>query len=314
MAFRLCVLLLLCGLWLVLPAADPVTIMPLGDSITQGNKTQDSYRRPLFHKLKDAGYSFRFVGSEKSNFTGAPPHPDFQQDNEGHYGWKITDVLPKLDGWLGQNNPDIVLLHLGTNDNGQPNRTPDAILADIESMIDIMRKHNPKVKVLLAQLMTNWGDLVVHRGALHRLPRCRFGARGLPHRSAHRRFHGRQQRRPVEGGDGQDQLRGDAAEEEAAARCERGVCRGIVGRAASWMRHELAAQGAGGRVPMRRMNRVEYANTVRDLFSLEELRPAHREGTAGGRQGRRLRSRLGGPVHGRGPAGAIHGGGRSGAR
>ena len=33
---------------------------------------------------------------------------------------------------------------------------------------------------------------------------------------------------------------------------------------------ERAAQGAGGRVPMRRMNRVEYANTVRDLFSLEE--------------------------------------------
>ena len=31
-----------------------------------------------------------------------------------------------------------------------------------------------------------------------------------------------------------------------------------------------AAQGAGGRVPMRRMNRVEYANTARDLFSLDE--------------------------------------------
>ena len=44
---------------------------------------------------------------------------------------------------------------------------------------------------------------------------------------------------------------------------------------ASWVAEklhetELAAQGAGGRVPMRRMNRVEYANTVRDLFSLEE--------------------------------------------
>jgi hypothetical protein len=44
---------------------------------------------------------------------------------------------------------------------------------------------------------------------------------------------------------------------------------------ASWVadklhQTELAAQGAGGRVPMRRMNRVEYANTVRDLFSLEE--------------------------------------------
>ena len=32
---------------------------------------------------------------------------------------------------------------------------------------------------------------------------------------------------------------------------------------------ELAAQGAGGRVPLRRMNRVEYANTVRDLFMLD---------------------------------------------
>jgi mono/diheme cytochrome c family protein len=44
---------------------------------------------------------------------------------------------------------------------------------------------------------------------------------------------------------------------------------------ASWVAQKLdettkAAQGAGGQVPMRRMNRVEYANTVRDLFSLEE--------------------------------------------
>jgi mono/diheme cytochrome c family protein len=44
---------------------------------------------------------------------------------------------------------------------------------------------------------------------------------------------------------------------------------------ASWVAQKLeettkAAQGAGGRVAMRRMNRAEYANTVRDLFSLDE--------------------------------------------
>jgi len=43
----------------------------------------------------------------------------------------------------------------------------------------------------------------------------------------------------------------------------------------SWVAQKLdetakAAQEAGGCVPMRRLNRVEYANTVRDLFSLEE--------------------------------------------
>jgi len=44
---------------------------------------------------------------------------------------------------------------------------------------------------------------------------------------------------------------------------------------ASWVAKKLdettkTAQGAGGRVPIRRMNRVEYANTIRDLFSLDE--------------------------------------------
>ena len=44
---------------------------------------------------------------------------------------------------------------------------------------------------------------------------------------------------------------------------------------ATWVAQRLdettkLAQGAGGRVPMRRMNRVEYANTVRDLFALDE--------------------------------------------
>ncbi len=33
---------------------------------------------------------------------------------------------------------------------------------------------------------------------------------------------------------------------------------------------ELAARGAGGRIPMRRLNRDEYANTVRDLLHLDE--------------------------------------------
>ena len=43
---------------------------------------------------------------------------------------------------------------------------------------------------------------------------------------------------------------------------------------ASWVAAQLEettkrAQGAGGRVPLRRLNRVEYANTVRGLFSLD---------------------------------------------
>src|SRR5436190_18301823 len=42
-----------------------------------------------------------------------------------------------------------------------------------------------------------------------------------------------------------------------------------------WVNQELRnaekrAQSTGGRTPMRRLNRTEYANTVRDLFHLDE--------------------------------------------
>lgn len=48
-----------------------------------------------------------------------------------------------------------------------------------------------------------------------------------------------------------------------------------VSAVVSWVAQKLdqttkAAQAAGGCVPMRRMNRAEYANSVRDLFSLDE--------------------------------------------
>jgi hypothetical protein len=156
MRFPACLRSLLLAVALVSPAraADAIKIMPLGDSITQGNTKQDSYRRPLWHKLTDAGYQVDFVGSEKSNFTGRPAHPDFDEDNEGHYGWTIPGVLEKLDGWLALNKPDIVLLHLGTN--GKESGAEKA--AELEQVIALLRKHNPKVVILLAQLITG-GDI-----------------------------------------------------------------------------------------------------------------------------------------------------------
>ncbi len=137
-----------------LDAADPITIMPLGDSITQGNTKQDSYRRPLWRKLTAADYHVDFVGSEKTNFTGHAANADFDEDNEGHYGWTIPGVLEQLDGWLEQNVPDVVLLHLGTN--GAESGAEKA--ASLEKVIVTLRKHNPKVVVLLAQLCSG-GDV-----------------------------------------------------------------------------------------------------------------------------------------------------------
>jgi len=75
--------------------AGTVKIMPLGDSITQGYRGRDSYRRDLWLKLRKSGADVDFVGSMKNNFMGTPAHEDFDMDHEGHWGWRADQILEK---------------------------------------------------------------------------------------------------------------------------------------------------------------------------------------------------------------------------
>jgi len=129
-----------------------IRIMPLGDSITQGYKGHDTYRRGLWLRLKHAGAGVDFVGSLKKNYWGMPRHSDFDMDHEGHWGWRADQVMARMDKWAAENVPDIVLIHLGTNDIGGGQDIGETV-GEIEEIIAILRKHNAKVKVLLAQII-----------------------------------------------------------------------------------------------------------------------------------------------------------------
>ncbi|NLG71742.1 MAG: hypothetical protein GX495_06855 [Chloroflexi bacterium] len=111
-------------------AACTVRIMPLGDSITKGTGTcsdpagQDctGYREPLYDLLVNAGYAVDFVGSLGAEFQSSR---DFDTGHEGHGGktaHHIRNVLYNgYNAFPGQflissAQPDIVLLHVGTND------------------------------------------------------------------------------------------------------------------------------------------------------------------------------------------------------
>jgi acyl-CoA thioesterase I len=138
-------------------AASPVVrIMPLGDSITQSNKDHNSYRRPLWQMLKSAGYNVDFVGSQHTNYQGAPPNPDFDVDNEGHWGWRVDEVLAQLDGWVKVAQPDIVLVHLGTNNIAQF-RDMKSTVNDLDALIKVLRRNNPRVKIVMAEIIPLWG-------------------------------------------------------------------------------------------------------------------------------------------------------------
>jgi lysophospholipase L1-like esterase len=141
-----------------------IRIMPLGDSITQGANTQNSYRRPLWHKLVAAGYRPDFVGSQTLNYPlttdtpgTEPPNPDFDLNHEGHAGWRADQIVPYVSLWAQTYQPDIVLIHLGTNDLKQ---TIDSTILDLEAIVDILREANPRVNICLAQLIPTQNAII----------------------------------------------------------------------------------------------------------------------------------------------------------
>ncbi|TFI51435.1 cellulose-binding protein [Mastigocladus laminosus UU774] len=142
--------------YLIAQNSSSTRIMPLGDSITGGEIGQNSYRRLLWFYLLNAGYSVDFVGSLRVNCGRVPPLQDFDLDNEGHCGWRADQILAQIDQWASSTRPNIVLIHLGTNDLGS-GESPESTIEDIRGIIQKLRYYNPYVKILLAQIITTCG-------------------------------------------------------------------------------------------------------------------------------------------------------------
>ncbi|MEO0686179.1 MAG: carbohydrate-binding protein, partial [Cyanobacteria bacterium J06649_11] len=91
---------------------QPLKIMPLGDSNTEGWGSWDlgAYRDDLWQLFEKDNHNVDFVGPHASG-SG-----DFDKDNAGWSGWKIGEIDSAVDGWLNDAQPDVVLLMIGTND------------------------------------------------------------------------------------------------------------------------------------------------------------------------------------------------------
>ena len=136
------------------PNTRTVTIAPIGDSITNGGNSRPSYRRALWQKLQQGGYDVDFVGSKNTFFGNNPPvsEQDFDLDHEGHWAEEAGFVADNIDAWLTGYTPDIVIMHLGTNDfdRGQSNQST---LVEFESIIASLRADNPLVTILVAEII-----------------------------------------------------------------------------------------------------------------------------------------------------------------
>jgi lysophospholipase L1-like esterase len=131
-----------------LSATTPVKIMPLGDSITGG---PGCWRALLWDHLQKTGFTnIDFVGTLPGGGCSVP----FDGDNEGHGGIAATGMADQnqLPPWLAATTPDIVLMHLGTNDLWG-NIPTASILTAYGKLVDQMRASNPNMKILVAQII-----------------------------------------------------------------------------------------------------------------------------------------------------------------
>ena len=132
---------------------DKVRIMPLGDSITRGTNNAWSYRRDLAGLAAVDQCRVDFVGTQNGADTPLPTTiGDFDRDHEGHGGFRTDQIDGAINGYLAGNVPDIVLLHLGTNDIGQSTSLP-AAKESMRSIITKIRAENPNVVIYLAQII-----------------------------------------------------------------------------------------------------------------------------------------------------------------
>ena len=133
------------------PATGACKILPLGDSITDGVGVSGggSYRIELFHLALQAQQEITYVGS----LTNGPQMVDMQpfpRDHEGHSGWTISQIDGITPSYALDDDPHIILLHIGTNDmRGDVSMSANRL----GTLIDQIVMDQPNALVVVAKII-----------------------------------------------------------------------------------------------------------------------------------------------------------------
>jgi hypothetical protein len=130
-------------------AANPIRIWPFGDSITG---MPGCWRAYLWRQLQTDGYkNIHFVGSVRGDDCGF----DYDRYHDGHAGYQITDVAAgkyPFDSWLANGDPNITLIHYGTNDC-MMGKSIQSQLDAFTWVLNKLRLKNPKAVVIIAKII-----------------------------------------------------------------------------------------------------------------------------------------------------------------
>ncbi|MFJ7416229.1 GDSL-type esterase/lipase family protein [Streptomyces sp. NPDC098077] len=133
-----------------LPDDDPhgfirLAVMPVGDSITAGvgSSARTGYRPVLQSMLAQDAPDVQFVGSMRD--------PDGTR-HEGHSGWRIDQISANIERWMADAKPNLVLLHIGTNDMNRDHQVSTAPQR-LAGLIDQIHTSSPQTAIVVASLV-----------------------------------------------------------------------------------------------------------------------------------------------------------------
>ena len=138
---------------------DPVKIMLIGDSITEGIDSSGAYRRYLDHMLRRKGNLIDFVGSRKKHNDNRtePDSYEYDVDHQGHWGRNSDWLAKNMPTLLTDNMPDVAVIHIGTEDivsgSSAAQSLTDEIVGNIDKVITALRSKNKNVKIVLAKII-----------------------------------------------------------------------------------------------------------------------------------------------------------------
>ncbi|MEZ5329137.1 MAG: GDSL-type esterase/lipase family protein [Verrucomicrobiales bacterium] len=156
------ILLLFLGLHAIASVAiAQLRVYPVGDSITWGTTAPGGYRSPLYQKLTKAGYDVDMVGSVK-DFADKVLRDAGEEHHDGHSGWTILQIDQQIERWLTLfPAPDVILIHIGTNDfrNGTSNTRA---IDQLDNLMTKIAMATPTSHMIVTNLLERGGSANTH--------------------------------------------------------------------------------------------------------------------------------------------------------
>ena len=143
---------------------DPVRILLVGDSVTQGSSGDWTWRYRLWKHFEAAGIEVDFVGPRDdlydnvSDAHGSQAYvdPDFDRDHAARWGMNVDVPDVPIATLVEEYRPDVVVEMLGVIDLLFSGRTPETVAHRLGNFVDEARSADPAVKMVLAEGTQTW--------------------------------------------------------------------------------------------------------------------------------------------------------------